>query len=120
MDSNLIIYACQANNQELRNWVIHNNPIVSIISKIETMGYHRIKAAEKLLLEALFEAAVVLPLTDAIAETAIALRQQKSMTLGDALIAATAIEHRLSLATANTKDFEHIENLLVVNPLTAH
>jgi len=39
------------------------------------------------------------------------------MSLGDALIAATALEHRLILATRNVKDFEWITGLKIVNPI---
>lgn len=35
------------------------------------------------------------------------------MRLADALIAATAIEHQLSLLTGNAKHFEHVEQLKV-------
>jgi toxin FitB len=49
--------------------------------------------------------------------TAIELRRQRKMSLGDALIAATALEHRLILATCNVKDFEWITGLKIVNPI---
>jgi len=39
------------------------------------------------------------------------------MTVGDALIAATCLEHQLPLATANEKDFMWINRLIVHNPL---
>jgi predicted nucleic acid-binding protein len=40
------------------------------------------------------------------------------MSLGDSIIAATALEHGLSLWTANIDDFTHIEGLDLFNPLT--
>lgn len=40
------------------------------------------------------------------------------MSLGDAIIAATALENDLTLATANIKDFKHIEGLKLINPMT--
>lgn len=40
------------------------------------------------------------------------------MSIGDAIIAATAIIYELPLATANSKDFKHIENVELINPLT--
>lgn len=47
---------------------------------------------------------------------AIALKQQRKMSLGDALIAATCLEHNKTLVTRNTTDFTWIENLRVINP----
>jgi predicted nucleic acid-binding protein len=40
------------------------------------------------------------------------------MSLGDAIVAATAIENNCELWTANTGDFKHIEGLKLVNPLS--
>lgn len=39
-----------------------------------------------------------------------------SITTEDAQIAAIAIQHKLTLATRNTKDFLHIAELTLVNP----
>lgn len=59
----------------------------------------------------------VLPLTPAIshhaAELIDALALSHSMRLADALIGATALEHGLTLLTANTKHFGAIEGLQV-------
>ena len=40
----------------------------------------------------------------------------KGFALADALIAATAIEHDLTLPTFNTKDFRFIKGLTIVEP----
>jgi predicted nucleic acid-binding protein len=47
----------------------------------------------------------------------IRLRQQKKMSLGDAIVAATALERGSELWTANDADFAHIEGLRLHNPL---
>ena len=39
------------------------------------------------------------------------------MALGDAIIAATALEHKLLLVTANEKDFNWISDIQVYNPI---
>jgi len=39
------------------------------------------------------------------------------MSLSDAIIAATALEHDLTLVTRNLKDFEWIEGLKLLNPV---
>lgn len=52
-----------------------------------------------------------LPVDRAIAERAGRLRRETSVRMPDALIAATALEHRLGLATRNGKDFSAIRGL---------
>jgi predicted nucleic acid-binding protein len=49
-------------------------------------------------------------------ERAIRLRQQKKMKLGDAIIAATALEFGLPLVTRNVDDFKHVAELEIINP----
>ncbi|WPD23300.1 MAG: PIN domain-containing protein [Candidatus Electrothrix scaldis] len=68
-------------------------------------------------LQLLFETIAVYPIIQPIIDTAIALRQQRKMSLGDALVAATALEHHQTLLTRNVKDFEWVEGLKVINPL---
>jgi hypothetical protein len=46
-----------------------------------------------------------------VAERAGRLRQETGVRLPDALIAATAIEHKLSLFTRNRTDFEKVAGL---------
>jgi predicted nucleic acid-binding protein len=59
----------------------------------------------------------IIPLTDLIVERAIKLRQDKRMSLGDAIVAATALENNSQLWTSNTNDFKHIEGLKLLDPL---
>ena len=47
-----------------------------------------------------------------------ALRQQRKMSVGDSIIAATALLNGLTLVTANIADFRWIENIKLMNPLT--
>ena len=58
-----------------------------------------------------------LPLTPAITERATALMEawvlSNGLQLGDALIAATALEHQLPLLTGNVKDFSAIPDLRI-------
>ena len=58
-----------------------------------------------------------MPISDEVIQKASTLRQQKKMSLGDALIAATALIHGLTLVTSNVKDFEWIKDLSVLDPL---
>jgi len=116
LDSNIFIYL--ANGTLERQAVASKDIAHASITKIESLGFSHIQANELLLLEALFSESYNLPLTDDIVERATKLRQARSMSLGDAIIAATALEHSCELWTANEEDFARIENLRIHNPLS--
>jgi len=56
-----------------------------------------------------------IPVDRAIAERAGRIRRESGIRLPDALIAATALQHRLGLATRNRSDFEHVRGLRLRN-----
>jgi predicted nucleic acid-binding protein len=62
---------------------------------------------------------VELELNEAVIRRAIALRQQRKMSLADAVIAASALAHDLPLVTRNVDDFKHIAGLRLINPFEA-
>ena len=116
-DSNLIIYAARPECEDLRDLIAQEAPSVSAVSKVETLGYPELSEQETRFLEELFEVAKVLPVSESVVTEAIRPRRQRSMSLGDALIAGTALSHDVSLATHNTTDYEWIETLGVTDPL---
>lgn len=117
IDSNIIIYTGLPQYSELRNWLRLKNIRVSIISQLEVLGYHQLVVKDRMYFEDLFKQFDLFDINAEIIDSAIAFRQQQSMSLGDAIIAATAKVHKLPLVTANTKDFNHIEGLELINPL---
>ena len=84
---------------------------------METLGYHKLPADDKDYFETVFTTIRLVPVTEAIISKAVELRQQKKMSLGDCLIAATALLNGFDLYTNNTADFVHILGLTVINPL---
>ena len=52
-----------------------------------------------------------IPVDRAVAERAGRVRREAGIRLPDALIAATALEHRLSLSTRNLTDFDKVRGL---------
>ena len=58
----------------------------------------------------------ILPVSSTLAERAGQLAALRTRSLADCLIAATALEHQLTLATRNVADFEDIVGLKFVNP----
>ena len=117
LDSNIIIYAAEPKYDSVRHFIEQQSPAVSVISKIEVLGYNKLTPENQQKLEELFLILPILSVSDAIVDKAVYLRQQGKMSLGDAIIGATALIHNLKLATANVKDFEWVENLEVINPV---
>lgn len=116
-DSNLIIYAASGKYPDLVEWFAENKPVISAITLVEVLGYHKLKADEKEVLENLFaELSVVYPSVE-VFQKAVELRQQRNISVSDALIAATAIFHNLTLATYNTSDFNWVNVLNLTDPL---
>jgi hypothetical protein len=118
IDSNIIIYAAQPDNAAFREFVARHAPAVSAVSYVEVLGYHRLTEQERQHFEVFFAAALVLPLSQDVLEQAVKLRQLRKMTLGDALVAATALAHGLTLVTRNVDDFKWIAGLSLLNPFT--
>ncbi len=116
LDSNIIIYSFQSQFQFLQEFIQNKKASCSAISQIETLGYFKISENEKYYMQECFKTITVYPITSIIINTATALRQQKSMSLGDAIVAATTIEYNQILVTRNTSDFEWVEGLKVLNP----
>jgi predicted nucleic acid-binding protein len=117
VDSNILIYATKPEHANLRRWLVEVLPKVSVISKVEILGYHKLHSAEKVALAELLGNLELIYLTPASYEIAIQLRQQRKLTLGDSLIAATSLERGYTLATCNIQDFAWIDGLKLFNPL---
>lgn len=116
LDTNVIIYL---GNGVLPADIGKHEPMhYASISAIELLGYPDIRAAEELRLKELLSVLLEIPLSQPIIETAVQLRQLNKMSVGDAIIAATALTQGCELWTANTDDFRHIEKLKLFNPLT--
>lgn len=115
LDTN--IFMCLANGTirpgDVKNTVLTFPSIV----KIEALGYARITVVEQNHLKELFAECRQLELEEAVVQRAITLRQQFNMSLGDAIVAATALVYDIELWTANTADFSRIEDLRLYNPL---
>lgn len=119
LDSNILIYLMQKEHEALRQWVLTIQPAYSLISKVEVLGYWNLSATQAQAIAAMLSPMREIALTTRQCEQAINLRQQRKMSLGDALIAATALDHDLPLATRNTKDFDWISGLQLINPMDA-
>jgi predicted nucleic acid-binding protein len=111
VDSNILIYAAQSAHAHLRRFIADHAPAVSAVHYVEVLSYHQLDDQEQQYLEEFFRLARVLPLSQAVLDQAVALRQQRRMSLGDALVAGTALVHGLTLVTRNVDDFQWIQGL---------
>lgn len=92
------------------NDVVNDIPKVSIVTKIEVLGFNTTPDAYKILAD-FFEDALVLPLSDEVVQKTIELRKSHKIKLPDAIIAATALAYNLTLVTRNTADFQKVTGL---------
>jgi len=119
LDSNLIIYAVKPDYPEVRTVVKQCGGVTSAISRTEALGYHDLEEREAAELDRLFELLTVQSITASIIDRSIKLRRRrKSMKTVDAVIAATALEIGSVLATHDTDDFNWIDELEVVDPVS--
>lgn len=117
-DSNVLIYAAKGTHPGFAAFVAEVQPRFSAITYVEALGYRALPSGEERYLEEVFRVTGLVPVDDAVLREAVRLRQIRKMTLGDALIAGTALAHGWKLATRNKADFSWIAGLEVVDPLS--
>jgi predicted nucleic acid-binding protein len=116
IDSNIIIYASKPGYEFLHPLMAQPDLSVSVISYVETLGYHQLTALEKQFLTEFFANVNLAQINEAVLQRAINLRQIRAMKLGDSLIAATALVTGTTLATRNTQDFAWVTGLSLFDP----
>jgi predicted nucleic acid-binding protein len=117
LDSNILIYSASDKYKYLRELVKRNDAACSIISKIEVLGYHKITNEQIAYFDAIFKVIQILSVSDEVVTQAIFYRQRKSMSVGDAIIAASAKVLDCDLYTNNVEDFKSIKDFKIVNPI---
>jgi len=97
------------------NGVIDAVPNVSVVSKIEILGFNAPDEHYKTLFNFINDA-TVLDLKGNVVDASIEIRKKHKTKLPDAIIAATALVYDLVLISRNTSDFKHIDGLKVIDP----
>lgn len=119
-DSNVFIYqlngALNSYGQSLLKQGFIEGGAYSVITKIEVLGFaqppNELEKANQL-----FGVLNQVELNAQIVARTIALRQSRKIKIPDAIIAATALSLGLPLVTHNTRDFQWIEDLELIDPL---
>ncbi|MBK8721663.1 MAG: type II toxin-antitoxin system VapC family toxin [Saprospiraceae bacterium] len=97
------------------NIVIDAVPNISVITKIELLGFNTLEHHYKILSDFINDA-TVLDLTINVVEASISIRKKYKTKLPDAIIAATALVYDLVLISRNISDFKNIVGLQVIDP----
>ena len=120
LDTNIAIYFL--NGVLPSNVLLNIQPLLqvecnlSIITKMEMLGWQFPSAQKLQETEDFIHASSVYRLTDPIADQAILIRRNIRIKLPDAIIAATAIVNDFVLLTRNESDFSKIAELNFINP----
>jgi predicted nucleic acid-binding protein len=120
LDSNILIYFVDPGYERLREYLEQQETelFASLISKLEVLGYHQLTIGNRLDLERLLGNMAILPISNSVIDKAIQLRQQRRRSMGDSIIAATALLYNLPVLTNNVADFSTIIDGLRVISLT--
>ncbi len=120
LDTNTIIHYLSASLPPSAMLFMHSvvniQSNISVISKIETLGYNFSNVTEKNTMESFVNVSAVLPINDEVVNNTIAIRKSKKIKLPDAIIAATAITNNLTILTNNINDFKNISGITCIDP----
>lgn len=120
LDTNAVINFLEASlpdaGMQMLTSIVDEEPMVSVITQIEALGFSFTSAQEQTTVETFINSSTVLGLSSDIVNATIAIRKSRKIKLPDAIIAATAIIHDLTLITRNTSDFNNINGLKVIDP----
>ena len=100
---------------EFMNKIIDDIPVISVITKIEILGFKTTQEAGSLMIH-FVEDSMVIGLADEIVEKTIELRKDHKIKIPDAIIASTALLNEFCLISRNEKDFKDIKGLVCINP----
>jgi predicted nucleic acid-binding protein len=104
-----------APGMDFMNTVIDAVPNISVVTKIEVLGFNASEQHYQLLTNFINDA-TVLDLTNSVVEASIEIRKKYKTKLPDAIIAATALVYDLVLVSRNFSDFKNIGGLKVIDP----
>lgn len=91
-------------------------PAISAITEIELLCWKAATEKDLEVLHNFISDALIIDLEQPIKIKTADIRKQHKIKLPDAIIAATAIIYNLTLISRDTKDFQDISSLTMVNP----
>ena len=95
--------------------ILDDKSAISIITKIETLGFNFTVLAEQENTEYFINNSTIMEMSNDVVNKTIALRKRNKIKLPDAIIAATAIVYDFTLITGD-KYFKNITELNTIDP----
>jgi len=122
LDSNILIGFLNGSQKEI-NWVMaekQNGSFLgySVISKIETLSLYNLSEDKIQEIEKFFNIFNQAYLSDEIVSLSARLRRNLKLSIGDAIVAATAISKRATLVTNDKVLIKKVKNLVNVLSLS--
>jgi predicted nucleic acid-binding protein len=119
IDTNAIVdflsFKLPVGGMNFLNEVIDSTPTISVITKIELLSFTTDGEYQSLLSDFVNDSSII-GLDEDIINSTVQIRRKYKPKTPDAIIAATAIQHGLTLITRNFSDFNSIKNLKCLNP----
>ena len=122
LDSNILIGFLNGGQKEI-NWVMaekQNGSLLgySIISKIEILSFYNLSEDKIREIEIFFNIFNQAYLSDEVVSLSAKLRRNLKLSIGDAIVAATAISKRATLVTNDKALIKKVKNLVNVLSLS--
>jgi predicted nucleic acid-binding protein len=95
--------------------VIDETPNISVITEIEALSWINTNKSKEQIVRDFVKDSIVLALTPEVVNECVRIRRRRKIKTPDAIIAATAVVHKLILVT-NDSDFKNIDGLQVIAP----
>ena len=119
IDSNVAIYffgmTLSAKSEKFLDKVLSENYAISVINRIELLGFGSLSKKETRVFEAFIDNAIQYDLDELVILKTIQIRKDYNIKLPDAIIAATCLVYNCALISNNIKDFgQRIKGLELV------
>jgi len=95
--------------------ILDKSPTISVITEIEALSWINPDKHKEQIVKSFVQDVTVLALAPAVVEQCVGIRRSRKIKTPDAIIAATAIAHNLTLITSDN-GFEGIQGLKTINP----
>lgn len=113
--SDYLLNSFDTNETFFLDEIVNKTPTISFITQIELLSWKTDVQIETLIKD-FISICRIITISDEITNNCVKIRRFKNIKTPDAIIAATALTLDYTIITNNTKDFDNIDGLKVLNP----